>query len=368
MAVCYDDILSIDKIIEVYRNIRSNTCHKEKLVRFELAFSCNVVKVFDTLNERKYFHHRYNLFLISKPKYRIIMSEIMYDKIVNHLVSKYILLPVLTPKLIEMNVATRKDKGTKAGIYYTKKYINTLKQNHDKVYALKCDISKYFYNINHEILLEKLNKDIDDPEILSLISNIVHSTDEEYINIHIDRMINKEINRLKEIKAPDLENKIKQLKSLPHYIKGKGLPIGNETSQILAIYYLNHLDHYVKEQLKIKHYVRYMDDFILFHHDKEYLKECLEKIKIELDKVKLTLNKKTQIYDLDKGMNFLGYKFKLNDKRLITLINNQTKKRVKRKLKRLKKQNAPNYELVKASYNGYFIKANSKGFLYKAKF
>ena len=67
-------------------------------------------------------------------------------------------------------------------------------------------------------------------------------------------------------------------------------------------------------------------------------------------------------------MIFLGYKFKLNDKRLIMLINNQTKKRVKRKLKRLKKQNAPNYELVKASYNGYFIKANSKGFLYKAKF
>ena len=85
-------------------------------------------------------------------------------------------------------------------------------------------------------------------------------------------------NLLPGVNRTDLENKIKQLKSLPHYTKGKGLPIGNETSQILAIYYLNNLDHYVKEQLKIKHYVRYMDDFILFHHDKEYLKECLEKI------------------------------------------------------------------------------------------
>ncbi len=368
MAVCYEDILSIDKIIEVYKNIRSNTCHKEKLVRFELAFSCNIVKVFDSLKSRKYFHHRYNLFLISKPKYRIIMSEIMYDKIVNHLISKYILIPALIPKLIEMNVATRVDKGTKAGIYYTKKYINSLKQNHDKVYALKCDISKYFYNINHEILLDKLSKDIKDPELLSLISNIVYSTDEQYVNINIDKMIQKEISRLMSIKAPDLDNKIKQLTSLPHYEKGKGLPIGNETSQILAIYYLNDLDHYIKEQLKIKCYVRYMDDFILFHHDKEYLKECLEKIKLELSKVKLTLNKKTQIYDLDKGMNFLGYKFKLNNKRLIILINNQTKKRLKRKLKRLKNQNASNYDNVKASYKGYIMKAHCKGFLYRTKF
>lgn len=367
MAVNYQDILSIDKIIEVYKNIRSNTCHKEKLVRFELAFSCNVIKVFDALQNRQYFHHCYNLFLISKPKYRIIMSEIMYDKIVNHLVSKYILLPALNPKLIEMNVATRIDKGTKAGIYYTKKYINNLKQNHDKIYALKCDISKYFYNIDHEILLNKLNKDIDDKEILKLLTNIIHSTDEAYVNINIDRMISKEITRLQQLNISDLENKINQLKSLPHYIKGRGLPIGNETSQILAIYYLNDLDHYIKEKLQIKHYVRYMDDFILFHYDKEYLKYCLKKIKIELDKVKLTLNKKTQIYDLDKGLNFLGYKFKLNGKKLIILINNQTKKRIKRKLKRLKKQKASNYESVKASYHGYLMKANSKGFLYKTK-
>ena len=111
----YDDILSIDKIIEVYKNIYSNTRHKEKLVRFELAFSSNIIYVLNLLKNRTYCHSDYSVFLINVPKYRIIMSETMKDKIVNHLVSKYILIPVLSPKLIDMNVATRKDMGTKMG-------------------------------------------------------------------------------------------------------------------------------------------------------------------------------------------------------------------------------------------------------------
>ena len=77
-----------------------------------------------------------------------------------------------------------------------------------------------------------------------------------------------------------------------------------------------------------------MDDFILLHRDKEYLKYCKDKIKEKIEELDLKLNKKTQIYDLDKGLNFLGYKFKLKGKKLIILINNQTKKRVKRKLKK----------------------------------
>ncbi len=201
-----------------------------------------------------------------------------------------------------------------------------------------------------------------------IIIEIISSTNYEYINRQIDRMIEKEIFRLKEKQISDLELKIKELHSLPRYKKGIGLPIGNETSQILAIYYLNELDHYIKEKLKIKYYIRYMDDFILLHRDKEYLKYCKDKIKEKIEELDLKLNKKTQIYDLDKGLNFLGYKFKLKGKKLIILINNQTKKRVKRKLKKMKKKNVNNYKQVKASYNGYFKIANTKNFLYKARF
>lgn len=368
MPVHYKDILSIDKIIDVYKNICTNTCHKEKLVRFEMSFSGNVARILAVLKAHKYKHQPYCLFLISQPKYRIIMSECIFDKIINHLISKYVLLPELYPKLIDMNVATRKGKGSKAGIYYVKKYINNLKANHKKIYVLKCDISKYFYNIDHDILLKKLENDISDKELLEVIREIVCSTDNSYVNNQINNIINKEIKRLNDRKFADADIKIKELKRLPRYKKGVGLPIGNETSQILAIYYLNELDHFIKEQLHIKCYVRYMDDFILFHYDKDYLKECLPKIEDKISSLHLQLNRKTQIYDLHMGFNFLGYKFKLKNKKLIILINNQNKKKIKRKLKKIKKNNKSHYKQIRASYNGYFKRANAKNFLHKIKF
>lgn len=362
----YDDILSIDKIIDVYKNIYSNTKHKEKLVRFEMSFSCNVINILNQLKTRIYHHGHYSVFLISIPKYRIIMSETMKDKIVNHLVSKYILIPTLSPKLIDMNVATRKGKGTKMGIYYTKKYINKMKMNYDDFYVLKCDISKYFYNIDHKILLQKLSRDIKDEEILQILTDIISSTDND-VNERIDNIIVKEIERLQNLNISDFEKKKLELSRLPRYKRGTGLPIGNETSQILAVYYLNGFDHFVKEKLRIKCYIRYMDDFILFHHDKEYLKYCLKEIEKYLKTLKLTLNRKTQIYNIKKGFNFLGYKFFLKEKKLIIILNNQTKKRIKRKLRNLKKKDSSKYLLSKASYKGYFLVAKCSHFIYKAK-
>lgn len=366
--VTYDDILSLEKLISVYKNIRLTTCHRDKLVKFELYYTSNLINILEELKMRSYRHGNYNLFLISVPKHRIIMSENMNDKIVNHLVSKFILTPVLIPKLIEMNVATRPNKGTKMGIYYTKKYINKIKHNHKKVYALKCDISKYFYNIDHSILMDKLKKDIPDVDIINLIENIIDSTDKSYVNKGISKLKKSAIDNLKKQGIPDINKKEFEINNLPTYRTGVGLPIGNETSQILAIYYLNGLDHFIKEKLRCKCYIRYMDDFILFSHKKEYLKKNLVEIKNYIEKLHLKLNKKTQIYDLSKGMNFLGYRFILKDKKLIMLINSQTKKRVKKKLKRLKKKKALNYSQVLASYNGYFKVAHSGNFLYHSKF
>ena len=85
-----------------------------------------------------------------------------------------------------------------------------------------------------------------------------------------------------------------------------GLGIGNMTSQILAIFYLNDMDHYIKEDLKIKYYVRYQDDFLLFHQSKQYLRECFEKIKKFLEKEKLTLNNKSMILTSNNNFTFLG--------------------------------------------------------------
>lgn len=361
----YDDIVDIDKIREMYHIIRVNTKNRGKLHKFELFYSSNIISILEALRNKCYKHSKYNVFLVHEPKYRIIMSEIMSDKVVNHLISKYILAPGIIPHLIPQNVATREGKGTKEGIRYLKMYINKLKLNYDKVYVLKCDIKKYFYSIDHELVLEKCKRFIDDPEVFQLVLNVVKSTDEDYVNSAIDKVVKKEIDRVSKLNILDKEIKIEELKRIPRYSKGKGLPIGNMTSQLLAVYFLNDLDHYIKERLHCKYYIRYMDDFVIFDHDKERLKVIRKEIEEKLKEFKLELNKKTNIYDLNHGFGFLGYYYFLKGKRLIIKINPQTKRRIKKKMRKLKKINAPNYEQVKASYMGYLKQAHTKNLLKK---
>ena len=364
-SVKYEELVDIKRIMAMYKIIRANTKNRGKLHKFELFYSANVISILNVLKQHSYKHSHYNVFLVHEPKYRIIMSEIMSDKIINHLVSHYVLDPGITPHLIPQNVATRKNMGTKEGIRLVKKYINKLKINHDKIYVLKCDIKKYFYSIDHELILQKITHFIKDPEIYKLIKNIIDSTDNPYVNESMKKVINKEIARVKGLNILDKDKKIAELKSIPLYKLGKGLPIGNMTSQLLAIFYLNDLDHYIKEKLYCKYYVRYMDDFIIFDYDKERLKIVRKKIEEKLKEFKLELNKKTNIYDLKHGFGFLGYYFFLKEKRLIIKINSATKRRIKKKMRKLKAINAPNYENVKASYMGYLCVANTGSLLKK---
>lgn len=363
--VSYEDLKDIKKIEEMYKIIRSKTKNRGKLHKFELFYSSNIISILYVLKKHAYIHSHYNIFLVKEPKYRIIMSEIMSDKIINHLVSKYVLQPGIYPHLIPQNVATRENKGTKEGIRYVKQYINKLKINNDKIYVLKCDIKKYFYSIDHELILEKIKRFITDPEIYKIMENIISSTDAPYVNEQIKKVVKNEIDHIKKLNILDKDLKIAELKKIPIYPKGKGLPIGNMTSQLLAIYFLNDLDHYIKEQLHCKYYIRYMDDFIIFDTDREKLKELKKIIETKLTEFKLELNKKTNIYDLNHGFGFLGYHFFLKGKKLIIKVNPQTKRRIKKKMRKLKKINAPNYDQVKASYMGYFKVAHSKNLLKK---
>jgi len=359
----YDDLLDIDRIKLMYFLIRKHTRNKGKLFKFEMFFSSNVTNVYNLLSSRAYKHGNYNVFLITKPKSRIIMSECMVDKVVNHLISKYVLFPLIEPQLIDTNVATRKHKGTKEALDFMKKYVNKLKENHKNVYVLKCDIEKFFYSIDHEILLKKLDSMIEDKEIYKLIEDMIRSTDNEYVNLKINKVIANQKERIKNLKISNAEKalKIEELDHIPLYNKGKGLPIGNMTSQIMAIYYLNDLDHFIKEKLKVKYYIRYMDDLVIIHHDKAYLKKCLEAISEEVKKVKLKINNKTQIYNLCNGVPFLGYKFVLKDKRLHILLSSKTKKRIKNRLNKLK-DNSEECLTIINNYNGYLNIADSKHF------
>ena len=259
----YPDLYKIENIMKVYDEICRNTKNKRKVNRFN-EFKCiNIIKIYNTLIRREYEVGPYVTFKIMEPKERLIVSQQMSDKLVNHLVSRYILHPALLPCLIDTNVASRKDKGTKAGLEYYQKFRKICKSKYGKYYILKCDVKKFFSSIDHDILKQKVIRRIKDKDALNIVFKIIDS------------------------------NK-------------KGLGIGNMSSQVLAIFYLNDLDHYIKEELKIKYYVRYQDDFILFHNSKEYLKECLEKIKEFLANEKLQLNSKTRIYNSNGNIIFLG--------------------------------------------------------------
>lgn len=356
----YSKMIDLDVIIDMYDStIKVNTKNKEKIEEFENYYSENMVIIKELLASKKYVPGKYNIFFIREPKLRIIMSQNVPDKIVNHLVAKYILIESFEDKLIEENCATRENKGTHYALRLFKKYLNEERIKYDKFYILKFDVNKYFYNIDHEIVKDMLRKRIKDKDALNIMEKIIDSTDNDYVNETIKKLKEENISKIIKQNLNNKEDKIKEINKIPLYKKGKGFPIGNMTSQIIATFYLNDLDHYIKEDLNIKYYIRYMDDGILIHHDKEYLKYALIKIEEYLKKYKLELNKKTKIYSSLEGIEFLGFRFYLKNK-IILKVRNQTKNRFKRKMKKL----CDSYENGLVNYNDVISVRNSyKGHL-----
>ena len=364
----YNDIVDIPKIINMYdERIKINTKNKVKLSRFEYNYVSNIVYIKNVLQEKNYSPGRYNIFIIKEPKVRLIMSQNVIDKIINHMVTEYYLVRVFDNCLINENVATRYNKGTHYGIKLLKKYINELKQ--EEFYVLKFDISKYFYNLDHNIIKELLRKKIKDKDALKLLFKIVDSTDYKYINKRIKGLKDDEINKILKSNCLNKDKLIDDIEKIPYYEEGKGLPIGNMSSQFLAVLYLNELDHFIKEKLGIKYYIRYMDDGILLHKDKNYLKYCLEEIIKMLDKYKLKLNNKTKIINIKEGFEFLGFRYFLKNNKLIMKVKSQTKRRFKRKLKtvyRLYKENKISIKdviQVENSYRGHLRFGNTNNLI-----
>lgn len=370
----YHRINDIDIIMDMYDHVVSrNTKNKRKIERFNDYYSCNIINVKNVIGSKNYIPGRYNIFLIYEPKLRIIMSQSIKDKLINHLVAKYFLVDVLDKTFIDTNIATRIGKGTHYGLIKTKKYLNTMKQKYHNFYYLKFDISKYFYNIDHDIVKELIQQRIKDKDVLKIINRIIDSTDCDYINKVILKLKRDEILRLEKlnISKKEKKKKIMEVESIPFYEKNKGFPIGNMTSQIIAILYLNELDHYIKEQLGIKYYIRYMDDGILIHESKEYLKYCLSKIKIILDKYKLKLNdRKTQINSIKKELDFLGYRFIIKNHKVIMKLRNDCKKRFQKKMKQLNSLydnhdiSYQSYCNLLVSYKGHLKWGNCKELLF----
>lgn len=359
--VLYESMISYNNILSVYKKIKNSTKNKKEVYKYELNLNQNLLDTLFSLSKSTYVFSKYNIFLVREPKYRLIMSEIFPDKVVNHLFSKYVLSYALQSTLINSNVATRKDKGSKEAYRLFIKYTNKLIYENKKIYVLKLDISKYFYNINHNILMNMVSEKIKDERVLDMLKVILDTTDNDYINKTILSVVNREIYKVNKlnISTSEKEKLINELKSIPLYRKGYGLPIGNMSSQILAVFFLNKVDHFIKEKLNCKYYIRYMDDLVILGNDKEELKNIFESVSKYIESFDLNVNKKSGIYSLSNSVNFLGYNFKVFNNKLIIRYRSDTIKRVNKRLKNLKVYDNEMYLKSVASYKGYFLLCNT---------
>ena len=360
----YSRITDIRNIISMYNTrVKINTKNKMKIEKFDEYYVSNITLVKNILDSKNYKPGKYNIFIIKEPKVRLIMSLNIIDKIINHLVCEYLLVDIFDNSLIDTNVATRVNKGTHYGY---KKLVNYLNKNiSKKLYILKFDISKYFFNINHDIVKKIIRTKIKDKDVLNILDSIIDSTDSNYINEEINKLKKKEINRIKSSNNSNKDKLIKDIIDIPLYNKGTGFAIGNPVSQAIAIIFLSYLDHYIKENLNIPFYCRYCDDGVLISEDKEYLKYCLKEITRIINKYKLELNiKKTRIYSIDNGFEFIGFRFIRKNNKLLIKIKNQTKRKFKRKLKILNKLyidgsiSYNTFNQVKVSYLGHLKYGN----------
>ena len=227
--------LTIDNLYKSYNIVKKTCKNKKEIYKYSLNLSTNINYIYKCLYNKNYSFNKYKIFMIFEPKARLVMSSTIPDKIVNHFITNYYLIPLLETTLIESNVATRKGKGTSYGNKLLMSYLNKLNINKkENIYCLKIDISKYFYNIDYEILINMLRKKIYDEEIINLIKKVIGCANQNYVNNNISFYNNK------------------YGTDIPFYINNKGLSIGTVTSQFLAIFYLNDLDHYIKEKLLCK--------------------------------------------------------------------------------------------------------------------
>ena len=363
----YHKVYDIDNINKMCDLVCSKVKNKEKAEKFMLYKSEHIINIRNKLMSKNLDFSKYSIFLITDPKCRVIMSQSIEDKVINHLVAKYLLVDVYENIYTNSMCATRKGKGSSYGIHLLKTYLNKIKYKYTNFYYLKIDIKKYFYNIDHNILKSILSHKIKDKDALEVLYKVIDSTNDNYINKCIDNLKNNRIHYLKD------SNLIREVEEIPLYKYNKGCSIGNQTSQAFGLIYLYEFNHYLKEKLHLKYVINYMDDFIILQEDKDYLNLCLKQIRKYLfDNLKLELNeKKTRIDSMKNGIDFLGYRFIIKNNKVIMKLRNRVKKNFKKKVKFLNELILNNYISKKefknllSSYKGLLINGNCNYLYYK---
>ena len=284
--------LTYEKLLKAHLDARKGKGSRKEIILFNLKQEEYIKYLLERLENKTYKHGGYTVFYVTEPKLRKIEKSKYMDRIVHRWLVDNILKPYFIPRFIQTTYACIEGRGMHKACLDMQEMMKHCTRIWNNYYILKMDIAKYFDNIDKKILLNILKKRIKDKDVMWLINEILYANKRE-----------------------------------------KGLEIGNYTSQMFANIYLNEYDWYVKRNLHITYFSRYMDDSIILVKTKQEAIQALENIKRFLkENLHLELNSKTQIFKSSQGVNYCGYK--INEYRL--KIRDKGKKKLKKKIKYLR--------------------------------
>jgi RNA-directed DNA polymerase len=292
----FNSIANSESLFRAWDEFKRGKGKKEDVIEFEKNLEHHIFALSRDITSGRYRHGGYSNFFISDPKRRHIHKASVRDRVLHHTLMST-LYPLFNPTFIDQSFSCRVGKGTHKGIACVRSMLRKESNNATRTcYALKCDIQKFFDSVDHHILIDILQRIIRDGTLMKLLVEIIESYTGSQSNLF-------------------------------HRV---GLPIGNLTSQLFANVYMNEFDQFMKHTLKVKHYARYTDDFVIVSADKGYLESIIEPINEFLTQ-KLHLNlhpEKVVIRKYSQGIDFLGHVIFPH----YTLLRKRTKKRVVRKV------------------------------------
>ena len=263
-------MISIENLLLAWQEFIKDKRNRKDTQEFQLNLMDNIINLHQDLKNFSYKHGDYRAFKINDPKPRSIHKAVVRDRLLHHAIHR-VLYPFFDRTFITDSYSCRVGRASYKAIGRFRTFMYKVSENHKKtVWILKCDIRKFFDNIDHKILTYILKSYIPDQDIIWLLENVIHSFS----------------------KTP-----------------GKGLPLGNLTSQLFVNIYMNEFDQFVKHGLKVKYYIRYADDFVILSQDKSWLDERLFKMgDFLLERLKLDLHPdKISIRTISSGVDFLGW-------------------------------------------------------------
>jgi len=302
--------ISLD-LFNAYFAARRNKRNTYNQLKFEYSYENNLLALNDEIINRKYKQLPEIAFIVNKPVKREIFAADFRDRVVHHLLFGY-LNPIMEKYFINDCYSCRKGKGTSYGINRVNNFIRSCSMNYKKdCYILKLDIQGYFMSINRTKLFELINQIL----IKEKAKNNIFTFDEDLVNYLLKTIIFNDPAKNCRIKG-NRENwkDLPKTKSLFYASEDCGLPIGNLTSQLFGNIYMTIFDQFVKRDLSIRYYGRYVDDFVLIHHDKNYLNSLIPILSNFLfSNLNLVLHpKKIYLQHYSKGVQFLGAVIKHN--------------------------------------------------------